>query len=222
MSVTVVADAGSCFCGRRDFALELVRVAKEIGCSVVKFQLFSGEEFTKHGNIEMPKDLFRECYLEGKRLGIPVTASVFDDSWASFLSTFEVPFVKFAYSRRLDLAKIQGLLNIGRKVVVSTNPMDAWALPRHPNLVKLFCPQVPESTYPNFMEIDFEGLIPERFDGFSDHSCGTKQTLKAVKHGATWIERHLRLTDEECDKVPDGKFALLPRQLENLIKEIKP
>ena len=218
-----MADAGSCHLGKRAYAEKLIDVGKECGVDVVKFQLF-GKAYTEGGNIELPHELFKDLYNYGKTIGMPVTASVFDEKALELLIVMDVHHIKLGYSKRKQYGWIDGALNIGKKVVVTTNIHDAFDLPKHENLIKLItqprCKHADE--YAIVTKMHFEGLFDSRFEGFSDHSLGYMESSLAVSHGATWIEKHFRLDDEECDRVPDGRFALTPKQLKEYVWKVRP
>ena len=59
--------------------------------------------------------------------------------------------------------------------------------------------------YPVHFEPNFDHLFP-RFKGFSDHTLGYAQTIRAIEAGAQIIEKHFTLDhkDIEC---PDFLFC---------------
>lgn len=218
----IVCDPGSCWMGKKEFAQRLIVAAKEAGCDAVKFQLFEGEEFRKAGNIEMPLSLFYELQRVGRTEGIPVTASVFNQRSLEALLADDCHHIKFAYSQRHELKRIEQALEAKRKVVVTTHIMDKDIWPKHPNLIKLFVASDSHGPlYPCNFELNFDGLFPDRFRGFSDHTLGSNQAVKAVNAGATWIEKHIRLDNAECEEVPDGRFALRPDELKEFVKRVR-
>jgi N,N'-diacetyllegionaminate synthase len=213
--VTIVLDPGSTHMGKQAYGMELIDIAEEAG-ALIKFQLFpNAKEYTDSGNVHLKMDLFQSLYNYGKKKGTLITASVFGDKELEYLAGFDVPFVKFSHSKREWLTKIKGCLGFGVKVVVSTDCSSDRLLPRHNNLVKLFC--IPE--YPHTDFICFDGLFP-RFDGFSDHTLGYEQTLNAVKAGANWIEKHITLDYDDVD-CPDRGFALTRKEAVAMCNEIR-
>lgn len=221
--ITIVADAGSCWLGRMDYAKRLIDTAKDAKVDVCKFQLFEGQVYRDAGNIEMRLDVFKDLYNYGKTIGMPVTASAFNKQSLELLTSMDVHHIKFAYSMRGCRDWIQGALNIGKRVVVTTNINDAYDLPRHDNLIKLVtqprCKHADE--YPITTKMNFDQIFPWRFQGFSDHSLGFLEAQMAVSHGAVWIEKHFRLEDGDCDEVPDGRFALNPKELKEFVWKVQ-
>lgn len=215
--VTIVADAGSTWVNKKEYAKELIRVGKEIGLDCVKFQLFPNQPPYVPPNVYLSPELFKELFMYGKSIGMPVAASAFDRASVDFLSALDVHHIKFAYSQR-KADEIVGMLNVGKKVVVSTNVQDAHDLPKFENLIKLQVTPYPWEVAPG--KVDMEGLFPP-MEGLSDHSLGIGQSLEAVRNGATWLERHMTLGYSDCLSVPDGRFALQPKKLEELVRSVK-
>lgn len=203
----IAFDPGSCHMGKFDYAEELVRIAAEAGADSIKFQLF-GEEYAKNGNVIFPLDWVGPLITHGEKIGIPVAFSVFDQKRLEHVLNFKTPYIKFAHSQRHKVDTLQGLLNRGIKVVVSASASDTHLLPDHPGLTKLIC--WPE--YPKMEIVSWEGLFPHLFDGLSDHFIGYGQAVEAVKGGAEWVEKHLKLNYADV-KCPD---AVLPHSLNEL------
>ncbi|HEY0087784.1 MAG TPA: N-acetylneuraminate synthase family protein [Candidatus Lokiarchaeia archaeon] len=54
--------------------------------------------------------------------------------------------------------------------------------------------------------------------GLSDHARMTLPIISAVSLGATWFERHLKLSDNNS---PDSKFSMNPKQFKGMIEAAK-
>lgn len=207
----LIGDPGSCHCGNPQYAKELVRVGKECGLDMVKFQLFPNEiKYTSCGNKHLPYEDFVDLVEYGKRIGITVFASVFcSTAYKTVLMHCDA--IKFSYKSVMGRWLPQAVQDFTPSVVfVSGDVMN-----QPPEFVqRLYC--IPE--YPVKYRIDFDGIFT-RFDGFSDHTLGISQTLEAVRCGARIIEKHYRLDNKACDYVPDGAFAVRPKLLEKLAVE---
>lgn len=199
---TVILDIGSCW-KNKDGCIKAVDLAKEVGASYLKFQLG-----TKSPNKELPFDYFVAAFEHGKSIGLDVISSVFDsDLFGKYLS-LKPAYTKFAYSQMEKYEEQIISVKHGVPVVASCDIMT-----RHipvAGVTKLYC--VP--SYPVQYELCFDGIF-DKFDGFSDHTLGYKQTLRAVLSGAKIIEKHVRLDD--CDDVPDSYFALTFAEVEKMI-----
>ena len=225
MSVTIIGDIGSCHMGNIDYCKEAIDIGEDIGLDVVKFQLFPNESpYTKRskdgvemekptGNVHMPYKWWTELweYAENK---VEITASVFDAEAIDTIQDFNVPFIKFGYSQN---HRKQWMAKLAKDHQIMVSCDDNSINDINADYIRLFC----ISQYPVNYLIDFEGLfVKGRFDGFSDHTRGSDQTLKAVRFGAMYIEKHMKL-DHEDVICPDANFALLPEQMEKLIRKIR-
>jgi len=217
----IVVDPGSTHMGKPKLVREIIEKAKAGGADAVKFQLFpDSKTFTDTGNVYMSPDLFDYAHKQGKLNRIDVTASVFGHKESEFLASYKVPFVKFAYSMKDDISSMEGWLNMGRKVVVTTDIMSMSKLPEHEKLITLYTATVDGKTlYPCMFEIDFEGMF-NYFNGFSDHTLGCGQAQRAKEYGCKWIEKHagLKYVDVEC---PDKAFCLDINYLGEFVKAVR-
>lgn len=205
--VFVILDPGSTHDGSFNKAKTLVKIAADNGADAVKFQLLTKNEEVSR-NIGMEWDWLPDLIQLGADLKIEVFASVFSLDGIEWAHACGCESVKFAYSKQqLFLAYNTDMFN---KVYYSTDAMKFNASYG----TSLYC--IPE--YPVKYIVDFEGIFP-RFDGFSDHTLGIKQTLTAVKAGARYIEKHFQ-GDWHSD-TPDGCFALKPKLLGELMRKIK-
>lgn len=213
----VVLDAGSCHMRSKVLGEELIRQAAGAGANSIKFQLFPDSyKYTDAGNQYLNFDLFKQFFHFGKKVGIDVTASVFEHHCLEQLLELKPAFIKFGYSARDDQA-IPALCERGEKVVTSYKIMDNTF--KHKNLVKLFVEHGQGEQYAVTHKLHFGGLFP-RFDGFSDHTLGIGQTIEAAAAGAKWIEKHFRIEDDQVD-CPDAKFAITPKEASEMILALR-
>ena len=208
-SVQIITDPGSCFLGKLEYAKELIKISVDCGADAIKFQLFKN----KPPNIELPYEWFPELVSYGYDLGIEVFASAFDTE-AVVLITQNCSSIKFAYSVNPDKYWSASLCDHFKKIYISGDIMTDF--PVGDNVIKLMC--IPE--YPVKYTVNFEGIFP-RFEGWSSHCLGVYQDFKAVLAGATVVEKHIRLESDECLQVPDGRFALRPKELSDLVEGIR-
>lgn len=201
----IAIDPGSTHMGKKEYIQELIETSKACGASSVKFQLFPNlSEFTYTGNIHMPFDLFEYAYNVGESAGIPVTASVFGEEELKFLLGFDVPYIKFAFAQRKMWRRMEMVHKKGIPVVVTTTLWDWYDFP----VTKLITAYHDTKTlYPNPYLMDFSGLFPVRFQGYSDHSIGWSNAIRAHNAGSVWLEKHMML-DKPDIVCPDAKFAL--------------
>jgi len=209
-TVYIVGEIGSCHNGKLDYCKEAIRIAKDIGMDCLKFQLFE-EEYAKNGNVSLPRHYWPELVAYAGDKKQPITASAFDLGAIKILNaTPNLPFIKFAYSQRFQYS---WFLECEHPVMVSCDVLSVDRMP--PKAKKLYC----ISEYPVRYEIAFDGLFP-RFDGFSDHTLGWRQTRKAVDMGAQIIEKHFTLNHNDI-VCPDSTFALKPEEFDAMVTELR-
>lgn len=206
--VKIIADPGSCHLGERERAVELIRIAAESGADAIKFQLFQN----KPPNIDLPVEWLPWLKDAAYDAGIQFFCSVWGYDSLHALERAGVKEVKFAFSQREESSIITYAVRNFDRVYVSCDVMTAFG-PYADRLTRLYC--VP--LYPVPYVLDFEGIFP-RFDGFSSHCLGISQDLDAIAAGAKIIEKHFRYGDGNDTCVPDGRFALSPKELYKLCK----
>lgn len=215
----LIADPGSTHMGKKQYVHEITKQAAEAGFDVIKWQLFPNTDEYKH-NEHMSFDLFDYACERAVKYKIDCTASVFGGKEAEKLAACRrIPFVKFGFSQRHELDRINGFVRLGRKVIVTTSVMDRHLLPKEAK--KLFVYEVNNKpVYPVTCDINFEMLFDHMFDGFSDHTLGIHQARRAVEAGARIIEKHISLdySDITC---PDAAFALRPKLFDIFVKGLK-
>lgn len=157
----------------------------------------------------MPFDLFMRCFREAEENGIDCSASVFGDDEFDFLKSINPKFIKFAYSQKHQADWVHECLDLHIEPIVSCDVMTDFMVSK--KATRLFC--IPQ--YPVYHEISFDEIFP-RFDGFSDHSLGFRQTIRAIEEGAGTIEKHIRMVAHDI-KCPDSYFALTLAEAKNMI-----
>lgn len=200
MSVRLIAELGSCHMGKLERIKEAIDRCKAAGIDALKLQLFANEEPYVPTNVWLDPSDYYEAVSYGRKVGLPVGTSVFSSNLLEVaLSTPGTAFIKFAFSKKESKHLIDRSLQ-HMETIVSCDVMTEHLVPK--TATKLYC--IPE--YPVSYEVCFDELFP-RFDGFSDHTLGTRQTVRAIQAGAQIIEKHVRLgyEDETC---PDARFAV--------------
>lgn len=221
----LVAEFGSCHNNKLERIKEAIDRCKKAKIDALKLQLFPNEApYVGTGNVWLDPKIFKEAFKYAKKKKFKLTASVFDFNSYCFLQNLEPAFIKFSYGKKHEEGLIKETLAMGREAIVSCDVMTDHLVPD--NATKLYC--IPE--YPVRYEVAFDGLFNTydvsevakqfppnqplqvttkrgRFDGFSDHTMGMRQTARAVCAGAKIIEKHVRLgyEDETC---PDAFFAV--------------
>jgi len=229
-------------------ALALLRAAHGAGADAVKLQTYTadtltidheGPGFVIEGGLWAGRrlyDLYREAHTpwdwhpalieEGRRLGIPVFSTPFDDSAVAFLDGLGVPAFKIASFELVDLPLIEAVARTGKPTILSTGMAsdeeiaEALACFRAAggrDAALLHC----VSGYPTPAAESHLRRIPylrERFGtvtGLSDHTLGTDVAIAAAALGAAILEKHVTLA--RADGGPDAAFSLEPAELAELV-----
>lgn len=205
--VRIIAELGSCHMGKPERIKEAVDICKDLNLEL-KLQLFPDEAPYVPTNIHLPIPDFLTALIHAEKQGVKLSASCFDPVSFLVLKNCSVDWIKFAYSKKNQVEWISETIALGKEAIVSCDVMTDHFVPKE--ATKLYC--IPE--YPVRYHVAFDKLFP-RFDGFSDHTLGIRQTQNAIDAGAQIIEKHVRLgyEDETC---PDAFFAVNIRDLEKL------
>ncbi len=200
-------------------AQELIRAAEKCGCDAVKFQLYTaddlGEQYDAATNICIPVDWVPILFETAYKAGIPLFASVFHPTAIGVLHNF-TPFAYKIASPESTRLKDETYRQIAEavdneyaKLFVSAGAgQQEWAHSLRPDLI-FYCKQGYPAT------LDYQDLrYIEDIRAFSDHTAGIKETLAAIKLGASHIEKHLRL-DADCI---DRDFAITPEEMKWLCR----
>lgn len=250
----IVAEMSANHGGNFDKALSLIKAAAESGADAVKLQTYRADTITLDSlkeDFRLSQDnpwkdfqnffaLYQKAFTpwewhadlikEGKKLGVEVFSSPFDESAVDFLENLEVPAYKIASPEITDIALLQKVAATGKPVIVSTGLATAedidlavTILRKHgcTEIVLLKC----TTAYPAPpSEINLRTIphMAEKFNcfvGISDHTLGIGIPVAAVSLGAKLIEKHFVL-DKTGDSV-DGFFSLEPREFKMMVEEIR-
>lgn len=176
-----------------------------------------------------PWDWIPEIFKKARSIGLPIFASPFDSTAVDLLEELDCPAYKIASPEITDLSLIKRCSDTGKPLVFSTglateNDLDlALSIPKGlgNNYIILKC----TSAYPSREEILNLAAIPylkKKYGvniGYSDHSIGPYATYAATALGATMIEKHFRL--DEDDISIDTSFSMPLSELVNLKSAIQ-
>lgn len=220
--VKVILDPGSCHMGKWDYIKELTDLAKEVGAEAIKWQLFKLPGLVMsstgikvpdtNGNIEFPRDRFKEAVDYARSVGLDVFASCFDLDAIDLVCSCGITKVKLAYSQNFNLK----LIKKAKKL-----EMEIWAsgdLKNYPWYAdkKFFC----KSEYP-IKDYSPDWIFPSMWDGFSSHFLGWNAEKHFEAHKRfKYLEKHFTLDHDDID-VPDHWFALSPKELKEMMGVLK-
>jgi len=246
--VIFLAEIGINHNGDIKIAKQLIDIASESGCDVVKFQkrmidivytkkLLDSPRQSPWGTtqrqqkegLEFSQEQYAEIdnYCRAKK--IDWCASAWDVDSQKFLRQFNLKFNKVA-SPMLGNFELLEEIAVEKKYTFISTGMSTYD--ELDAVIALFekhnCPYELmhcNSTYPMEPEDANLLLIPklrERYNckvGFSSHETGFVATLGAVALGATSIERHITLDREMYGS--DQKASIEPLELSTMLKDIR-
>lgn len=180
-------------------ARELIEAAKEVGCDIVKFQLYDTDKIKKPDETnyaelkqaELTKDDLYILKETAKKAEIEFLCSVFDKERLGWYMETLPQRHKVASRSIYDKELIKAMEDTGLPIIVSTAN---WKEPKLPDYSAdyLYC-----LTRRQILRegIDIE-KFPQKFDpfrgyaGFSDHAVGVELAMVALGRGARIIEKH--------------------------------
>jgi len=229
MRTKIIAEAASNHRGDVAVAKEMIHVAKEIGCDIVKFQSWQSKNL-KPGDPGSDRYKSRELsdddhYLlkeECEKAGIEFLTSVFDVGRIPFLRELglrriKVPSPDCGSKRMLEL-----LRESFDELIVSTgmSPVEdvrtASEVLKGHDFTLLHCvslyPTPPEQA--DLARMDWLRQFCPKV-GYSDHTMGTAAGKLAIARGAIYLEKHYCLERDPSDKF--GAMAGTPAEFKELV-----
>tara|TARA_B100000519_G_scaffold202364_1_gene220535 strand:+ start:398 stop:1267 length:870 start_codon:yes stop_codon:yes gene_type:complete len=247
-SVFIIAEIGLNHNGDIELAKQLIDVAIEAGCDVVKFQKRDPElcvplnqrdkmrdtpwgyisYFDYRYKIEFEKNEYDEI-AEYCNNNILWTASCWDVNSIDFINTYNPPFHKIPSACITNDALINKYAKSGFPVIMSTGMSTTEEIENAVNILEknkskyalLHC----TSTYPcplNQINLNVINAMKEKYDvpiGYSGHETGLVPTMAAVAIGASIVERHITLDRSMWGS--DQSASVEPGGLKRLIDGIR-
>lgn len=242
----VIAEAGSNHNGDLQIAKELIGVASDSGADAIKFQIFSARnhysrktpahsDYKEHlydliKRLEIPREWIAELKSYSDKKGITFFASPCDYDAIEQLEEIGVLLYKVSSFEIVDLCLIKYIASKQKPLIISTGLanmeeiQDAYQVcvnVKNNDIIFLQC----ASSYPSrpeIMNLKSMETISRAFHvitGLSDHTQNIHISIAAVAMGAKVIEKHFTL-NRKMDG-PDHAFAMEPKDLETLIRQIR-
>ena len=248
----VVAEIGNNHQGKLGQALKMMRVAKDCGANAVKFQkrnnitLYTqqaldapytgpqsfGATYGEHREaLELNTSDMWVLFDEGRKIGIDVFCTVFDETSAMEMLRLEAPAYKIASGQMMDKPLLDMVAKFGKPMIISTGGWSlgdvieilGWVLPVNPQVVLLQC----TAEYParwdhlNLSVIPkLKKLVGEHLPvGWSGHDNGIAMAVAARALGAKLIEKHFTL--DRTSQGTDHAMSLEPQGLAKMVRDLR-
>jgi len=175
---------------------------------------------------QTPRDWVAPLINAGRDLGISVFSSPFGPSDVDFLETLNVPAYKVASFEINYQQLFTRIASTNKPIIFSTGLASLSEIEETVNFLNSL--RVPEfailkctTSYPaRFEDLNLKTIeyLSEKYKvpvGFSDHTEGDLASISAVALGATIIEKHVKLDDD--DTSVDSTFSLPVSQLKDFV-----
>jgi len=175
-----------------------------------------------------PFEWHRELFEFAKLNNTLLFSTPFDETAVDLLDELNVPAFKIASFEITDLPLIEYVASKGKPMFMSTGMSNIDEIGEaieccykngNKDILLFHC----ISSYPadlNESHLGDISYIAQYFDvevGLSDHTTSNLASILAVANGASAIEKHFKLDEQECG--PDSSFSILPDQLKSLCNE---
>ena len=243
--IIFIAEIGNNHNGCIERAKRLVRMVKDSGCQVAKFQLrdFStlyrgqgnsvedlGVEYTKDllQKYELPFDAHVELSNYCCSLGLEYMCTPWDLKSVELLEQLKVKRYKIASADFDNILLIDRLIKTEKPLIFSTGMATTSEIKIRIKYLDAKCKHYTllhcNSTYPapfEDIELNFITSLKKltKNVGYSGHERGIAVSLGAIALGAKVIERHI--TENKALEGPDHQASLLPSEFSDLIRMSK-
>ena len=209
----IIGEIGQNWCADIELAKKLIRLAKENGADLAKFQLYDSKElYGEYQNTELTKAQAFDFFEYGRDIGIEVFFSVFDVERVKWCEEMGVRRFKVACSAKKDKRLMGYLYGTEMPIIVSLEYPERGVYPDRGNYHYLFC----VSKYPAEVSDYLKYASPAYrcyYEGISDHTIGIDAAKIALARGAQIIEKHFAISH---DKGVDAEWSMTPDELREL------
>ena len=240
----LIAEISANHCGNFNLAKKLIKCAKKNGANAVKLQTYTANTMTikskkkyfkiksglwkgynlwdLYNKAHTPLEWHKKLFVYGKKIGITVFSTPFDETSVDFLEQLKCPMYKIASFEMTDIPLIKKIASTKKPMIISTGMANIKEIALTYNIAKkygarditlLYC----VSNYPSKIS-DFNlnniRILKEKFKcriGLSDHSKDERVAIIAIATGAEVIEKHIALDNQK--KGMDLKFSLKGKEI---------
>lgn len=217
----IAAEIGLNHDGNVTLAHEMVRLAREAGADIAKFQ-FGWR--AKPGELNaIDSDQARSLRRWCDHVGIQMLASVFTEEGFELARSLGLEAYKIASRTVVDAPDLcRRILDTGRTTYVSLGMWNGSSFPFGPptdQVRYVYC----VSKYPTApWDLRMPAVFGEGgYHGYSDHCLGIDACVLAVARGARYVEKHFTL-DKSSQVIRDHVLSASPEELARLVSICRP
>jgi sialic acid synthase SpsE len=229
----IISEIGLNHGGSLEKAMEMIRISKECGANVTKFQFYYPDILCANRNcfdsyklldkIKMHPSWIPFLAAECKRWGIEFLCTAFDRFSAEAIEPYIKRF-KVASPEVADLNYLKFLAVFEKPLILSTGKVTDEQLDRIFDEIKvpielLYCISKYPALTSDYRLSEIKRL-KKRYGckvGVSCHCAGIKNALDAVDKGADIVEKHFKLNDD-C---VDSAVSILPCDMKKMCEIIR-
>ena len=230
----IIAEIGWNHMGDMNLAKKMIIAAKDNGADFVKTQIFN-IKYLKDGpwmtdgrkeiyeKAQLTNEKYNELVNFGKENDINFFTSVFNTMGAQEALKINNDIIKIPSTESRNVELLKFCNKNFKKVLVSTGTstekemIDSKTCFDDDKAVFLHC----VSAYPcdeynsNLPRINFIKTLSKQY-GYSDHTTGTEVSKISLEYNIDYLEKHF--TTDNSLPGRDNKFAILPKDLKELVK----
>ena len=246
-----VAEISANHCGNINLAKKLIKCAKDNGADAAKLQTYTADTMTIQSNkkyfkiknglwkgydlwnlyneAHTPLEWHKKLFDYGKKLGITIFSTPFDETAVNLLEKLKCPMYKVASFEITDLLLIKKISQTKKPIIISTGMASmeeielAYRTAKNygaKDITLLYC----VSNYPS-KNTDFNlnniKILKNKFKcrvGLSDHSKDNRVAIAAVAAGAEVVEKHIALDKQK--RGLDIEFSLKGKEIKKFKQDI--
>ena len=247
----LVAEISANHCGNINLAKKLIKCAKDNGADAAKLQTYTADTMTIQSNkkyfkiknglwkgydlwnlyneAHTPLEWHKKLFDYGKKLGITIFSTPFDETAVNLLEKLKCPMYKVASFEMTDLLLIKKISQTKKPIIISTGMASmeeielAYRTAKNygaKDITLLYC----VSNYPS-KNTDFNlnniKILKNKFKcrvGLSDHSKDNRVAIAAVAAGAEVVEKHIALDKQK--RGLDIEFSLKGKEIKKFKEDI--
>ena len=247
----LVAEISANHCGNINLAKKLIKCAKDNGADAAKLQTYTADTMTIQSNkkyfkiknglwkgydlwnlyneAHTPLEWHKKLFDYGKKLGITIFSTPFDETAVNLLEKLKCPMYKVASFEITDLLLIKKISQTKKPIIISTGMASmeeielAYRTAKNygaKDITLLYC----VSNYPS-KNTDFNlnniKILKNKFKcrvGLSDHSKDNRVAIAAIAAGAEMVEKHIALDKQK--RGLDIEFSLKGKEIKKFKEDI--